>query len=66
MRNLFLDEVAHLGDDIKELDDELKVVEEKIQWILAITPNIPHESVPVGKDDTANIEIRKNRSKTCL
>lgn len=54
-----LDEVAHLGDDIKELDDELKVVEEKIQWILAITPNIPHESVPVGKDDTANIEIRK-------
>lgn len=54
-----LNEVAHLGDEIKVLDDELKTVEEKIQWILAITPNIPHESVPVGKDDTANVCIRK-------
>lgn len=54
-----LNEVAHLGDEIKVLDDELKVVEEKIQWILAITPNIPHMSVPLGKDDSANIEIRK-------
>lgn len=54
-----LNEVAHLGDDIKVLDDELKIVEEKIQWILAITPNIPNDSVPIGKDDQANVEIRK-------
>lgn len=54
-----LNEVAHLGDEIKVLDEELKTIEEKIQWILAITPNIPHESVPIGKDDTANVVIRK-------
>ncbi|HOI85078.1 MAG TPA: serine--tRNA ligase [Acholeplasmataceae bacterium] len=54
-----LNEVAHLGDDIKALDDELKMVEEKISNLLAITPNLPHESVPVGKDDTANVEIKK-------
>jgi len=54
-----LNEVAHLGDDIKALDDELKMVEEKISHLLAITPNLPHESVPVGKDDTANVEIKK-------
>lgn len=54
-----LNEVAHLGDEIKVLDDELKAVEEKIQWILAITPNIPHASVPLGKDDQANVLIRK-------
>lgn len=54
-----LNEVAHLGDDIKALDDELKTVEEKISNLLAITPNLPHESVPVGKDDTANVEIKK-------
>jgi seryl-tRNA synthetase len=54
-----LNEVAHLGDDIKALDDELKAIEEKINDLLAITPNLPHASVPVGKDDTANIEIKK-------
>ncbi|HAX02051.1 MAG: serine--tRNA ligase [Tenericutes bacterium GWC2_34_14] len=54
-----LNEVAHLGDEIKVLDDELKSVEDKISWILAITPNIPHQSVPVGKDDSMNVEIKK-------
>ncbi|MDY0294393.1 MAG: serine--tRNA ligase [Acholeplasmataceae bacterium] len=54
-----LNEVAHLGDDIKALDDELRLIEEKIQWILAITPNIPHASVPVGKDEAANVEIKR-------
>ncbi len=54
-----LNEVAHLGDDIKKLDDELKVIEDKIFDILAMTPNLPHESVPVGKDDSANLEIKK-------
>jgi seryl-tRNA synthetase len=54
-----LGEVAHIGDDIKTLDDELKDIEDKIQWLLAITPNIPHESVPVGKDDHDNVEIKR-------
>lgn len=54
-----LNEVAHLGDEIKVLDDELKSVEDKINWILAITPNIPHQSVPVGKDDSMNVEVKK-------
>jgi len=54
-----LNEVAHLGDEIKVLDDELKSVEDKINWILAITPNVPHQSVPVGKDDSMNVEVKK-------
>ncbi len=54
-----LNEVAHLGDDIKKLDDELKNIEDKIFDILAMTPNLPHESVPIGKDDSANLEIKK-------
>lgn len=61
-----LNEVAHLGDDIKALDDELKMVEEKISNLLAITPNLPHESVPVGKDDTANVEIKKVGTPRCF
>jgi seryl-tRNA synthetase len=54
-----LSEVAHIGDEIKTLDDELRDIEDKIQWLLAITPNIPHESVPVGKDDHDNVEIKR-------
>ncbi|MBU1092887.1 MAG: serine--tRNA ligase [Firmicutes bacterium] len=54
-----LNEVAHLGDEIKALDEELKVIEEKVFNILAITPNIPDSSVPIGKDDSANLEVKK-------
>ncbi|MDI6452217.1 serine--tRNA ligase [Peloplasma aerotolerans] len=55
----FLDEVASLGDEIKDLDDQLKNIEDKIFNILSVTPNIPHESTPIGKDENDNIEIKK-------
>ncbi len=51
-------DIAHLGDDIKALDEKLVWVEERIQDILAVTPNLPNESVPVGKDDTDNPVVR--------
>ncbi len=54
-----LDEVAHLGDDIKVLDDKLKTIEDEIFNILAVTPNLPNLSVPIGKDDHDNVEVRK-------
>lgn len=54
-----LDEVAHLGDDIKALDDQLKKIEDDIFNVLAVTPNLPNLSVPVGKDEKDNVEIRK-------
>ena len=54
-----LNEVAHLGDDIKSLDSKLKDIEDKVFDILSITPNLPHDSVPVGKDESANLLVRK-------
>lgn len=54
-----LSEVAHLGDDIKHLDNKLFEVENQIYLMLSSTPNLPHESVPIGKDENDNIEIRK-------
>ena len=54
-----LEQVKDLGDEIKTLDDKLKVIEEKIFDILAITPNLLHESVPYGEDESSNLEIRK-------
>lgn len=53
-----MDEVAHIGDDIKNLDEELQVIEQKIFDILSIIPNLPHPSVPIGKDEQANQVIR--------
>jgi seryl-tRNA synthetase len=48
-----------LGEDIKGADMELASLEEKMSEITLTMPNIPHESVPVGKDETGNKEVRK-------
>lgn len=52
-------EMREVGDRIKGLDDELRMVEEKLEQLLLSIPNIPHESVPVGDTEDDNIEIRK-------
>jgi seryl-tRNA synthetase len=52
-------EMREVGDRIKVLDDELRVVEETLEMLLLSIPNIPHESVPVGDSEDNNVEIRK-------
>lgn len=52
-------EMKKLSDDIKECDAELSALEEKQKNILLSIPNIPHESVPIGKDDSENVEMRR-------
>lgn len=47
-------EMKAISEDEKRLEDELKVLEKDIQNLLFDIPNIPHESVPVGKDASAN------------
>jgi seryl-tRNA synthetase len=54
-----IEEMKGVSDAIKELDEKIKALEEKIEEFLLNVPNIPHESVPVGKDETENIELRK-------
>ncbi|MBT5875229.1 MAG: serine--tRNA ligase [Candidatus Latescibacteria bacterium] len=44
---------------VKTLDTELAKIEADIQEILTRIPNIPHESVPVGPDESANEEVRR-------
>ncbi len=48
-----------LSDDIKEMASELSGLETKQRELLLRVPNIPHESVPVGKDDSDNVEQRR-------
>jgi seryl-tRNA synthetase len=47
------------GGEIKSLEEELKQYDEKIRLTLLNIPNLPHDSVPVGKDSSANVEVRR-------
>jgi len=51
-------EVGELKDRIGELDRLRDDSETRMHELLATLPNLPHESVPVGKDETANAVIR--------
>jgi seryl-tRNA synthetase len=53
-----LDEMKTVSDKIKELDERLRLLDEQIREFILNVPNIPHESVPVGKDETENIVLR--------
>ncbi len=60
-----MERVRVIGDEIKGLDDQLAEIETKMRDILLNIPNMPHASVPVGKDEQANAELyRKGIPKT--
>ena len=48
-----------LSDDIKSMDDDLKDIDDEIREYLMEIPNTPNKDVPVGLDDTENLEMRK-------
>ena len=52
-----IEEMKKVSDRIKELDDKIKILEINTDDFLLNIPNIPHESVPVGKDETENVEV---------
>jgi len=51
--------MREVGDRIKELDDELRVIEESFSQIMLMVPNIAHSSVPIGKDLHDNVEVKR-------
>jgi seryl-tRNA synthetase len=54
-----LAEVATLGDALKAAEEQLAVVQAQMQDFLLNLPNLPHDSVPVGKTEADNIEVRR-------
>src|SRR5256886_5112681 len=52
-------EVNELKERIAELDELRDQAEARMREMLSTLPNIPHESVPVGKDESANVEVRR-------
>ena len=51
-------EMRAVGERVKEIEQELRGIEESLNAIVMEIPNICHESVPKGKDDSDNVEIR--------
>ncbi|MFC3531973.1 serine--tRNA ligase [Vogesella facilis] len=52
-------EVATLGDELKAAEDGFAAVQKQLDgWLMSI-PNLPHESVPAGEDESANVEVRR-------
>ncbi|MBI5451261.1 MAG: serine--tRNA ligase [Gammaproteobacteria bacterium] len=54
-----LAEVATMGDQLKQAETELEALQAELQGLLAGIPNIPADSVPVGKGEEDNVELRR-------
>jgi seryl-tRNA synthetase len=54
-----VDEMKGISERIKEMDADVRDIDERIRTLMLDIPNLPHESVPVGPDETANVEVRR-------
>ncbi len=57
-RQALIEEMREVGERIKGLDDQVRQVEEQLNDHLLQVPNMPHESVPVGHDESENVVVR--------
>ncbi len=51
--------MREVGEEIKRLDAEIARLDAELQALLLSLPNLPHDSVPIGPDETANVEVRR-------
>ena len=52
-------EMKELSGKIKEEDEKVKAIEEELRSVMLGIPNTPHPTVPIGTDDSENVEIKK-------
>lgn len=53
-----IDEMKSLSGDIKKMEEKLTPIEEELKNLSLLIPNMPHESVPIGKDENDNTVVR--------
>jgi seryl-tRNA synthetase len=58
-RQAKITEMRQVSDRISELDGQLRQVESELNEALLWVPNLPHESVPVGPDESHNVVLRQ-------
>ena len=54
-----INDMKIVSDTIKKLENEVNDIKQLLFSKLEIIPNIPHDSVPIGKDETSNVVIRE-------
>jgi seryl-tRNA synthetase len=54
-----IEEMKKVSQDLKGLDGIIEEKEKALQDFLLVVPNLPHSSVPVGKDSADNVEVRR-------
>ncbi|AIV58422.1 serine--tRNA ligase [Burkholderia pseudomallei] len=52
-------EVGGIGDEMKASAVKLDEIQARLSELMLEMPNVPHESVPVGRDETENVEVRR-------
>ncbi|MCV2364150.1 serine--tRNA ligase [Paucibacter sp. DJ1R-11] len=52
-------EVGGIGDELKAAAERLEAIQAELSSMLMSVPNLPHESVPVGSDESGNLEVRR-------
>src|SRR5690606_7901668 len=57
--NALIGEIAHLKDEIQKGEEEERRLTGELDAALAAIPNIPHDDVPEGSDETGNVEYRR-------
>ena len=54
-----IEEMREVSARIKDIDAHLAGIQDSLQSVLERLPNIPHPTVPVGADESANVEVRR-------
>lgn len=52
-------QMRKLSNEIQEENTKIAEIDEKLRMFMLSIPNIPHDSIPIGADDTANVEVRR-------
>jgi seryl-tRNA synthetase len=52
-------QVAGIGDTLKQSAERLEAIQAELQAMLLAVPNLPQDSVPVGSDESGNVEVRR-------
>ncbi|MBM3507561.1 MAG: serine--tRNA ligase [Alphaproteobacteria bacterium] len=55
-----MNKVAALKEDTARLEEQERAKAAELEALLAVLPNVPDDSVPEGKDETANVEVRRD------
>ncbi len=58
-KDKLISEMRSVGDRIQDLDARLREVETKLEGLLLLVPNLPHQSVPYGRDESDNVVVRE-------